>query len=37
MTHDAEIMECRECGATFDLARQSYYYDLCPTCNSEGA
>lgn len=33
--HDAEIVDCRECGATFDLARQTYYVDLCPFCEAE--
>lgn len=30
--HDDEPTECRECGSTFDLARQNYYADKCPDC-----
>lgn len=33
--HEPEYMECRNCGMTFDLARQDYYFDLCPECNRE--
>lgn len=33
--HDPEITECRECGAEFDLARQHYYSDICPSCLKE--
>lgn len=30
--HDPEEIECRTCGTTFDLARQNYYADECPSC-----
>ena len=30
--HDPEPTECRDCGATFDLARQHYYDNRCPSC-----
>lgn len=33
--HDPEIIECSNCGTEFDLARQHYYDDLCPSCASE--
>lgn len=33
--HDPAIVECRECGGSFDLARQNYYYNLCPECKDE--
>lgn len=32
---DAEIIECRECGARFDLTEQVYYDNLCPRCMDE--
>jgi hypothetical protein len=33
--HAPEQAECRNCGAMFDLARQYYYDDLCPTCKEK--
>jgi Zn finger protein HypA/HybF involved in hydrogenase expression len=33
--HDPEVIECRECSAQFDLARQNYYDNLCPECKHE--
>lgn len=30
--HDPDMVDCRECGRTFDLARQNYYDNLCPSC-----
>lgn len=33
--HDPEEHECTDCGATFDLARQTYYADKCPDCYDE--
>jgi hypothetical protein len=33
--HDPEITECRNCSAEFDLARQHYYDDQCPSCVDE--
>lgn len=33
--HDPELIECRECGCEFDLARQHYYDDICPSCLKE--
>ena len=30
--HDPDLIECRECGREFDLARQDYYDSLCPVC-----
>lgn len=33
--HDPEIMECAECGAQYDLARQTYYGPLCPRCERQ--
>lgn len=33
--HDPEMIDCRNCGAPFDLARQYYYEDLCPSCKKE--
>jgi Zn finger protein HypA/HybF involved in hydrogenase expression len=33
--HDPDFIECRECGAEFDLARQNYYDNLCPKCHAE--
>ena len=30
--HDPDIVECEECGAPFDLARQMYYGPNCPSC-----
>jgi len=35
--HDPEIIECRECPRKFDLARQNYYYNICPTCREREA
>jgi Zn finger protein HypA/HybF involved in hydrogenase expression len=32
---DVEIIECRECGAQFDVAKQRYYDNLCPPCKDE--
>lgn len=33
-TFEAEYqeVECRECGAVFNLGAQTYYDNLCPTC-----
>lgn len=28
-----QIVECRECGAPFNLGAQPYYGGLCPECN----
>lgn len=33
--HDTEAVECVECDAVFDLARQSYYGPVCPSCRGE--
>jgi NMD protein affecting ribosome stability and mRNA decay len=33
--HDRDIVECRECGARFDLVKQVYYDNLCPSCMDE--
>lgn len=30
--HDPDLVECRTCGAQFDLARQPYYGPDCPSC-----
>lgn len=30
-----EHQTCRECGATFDLAAQNYYDNVCPSCVDE--
>lgn len=30
-----EPTECRDCGATFNLAAQYYYDNLCPECKRE--
>lgn len=30
--HDPDMVECRECGLDFDLARVSYYDNICPAC-----
>lgn len=37
MSHepDRDLIECRECGQTFDLSAQNYYDNLCPTCVAE--
>lgn len=29
---EEEIIECRECGTTFNLAAQFYYDNKCPSC-----
>lgn len=34
--HDPELIECRECDSEFDLARQHYYDDICPSCRADG-
>lgn len=28
----SEMIDCRDCGATFNLAAQFYYTNLCPDC-----
>lgn len=33
--HDPDIVECRNCERTFDLARVSYYGALCPVCHPD--
>jgi hypothetical protein len=33
--HDPEPTNCRSCGTQFDLARQHYYDNLCPTCKQD--
>ena len=33
--HDPDWTGCRECGVQFDLARQTYYDNLCPGCKAE--
>lgn len=33
--HDPEMTDCRNCGAEFDLARQNYYDNICPSCLKE--
>lgn len=32
---ESEEMECRNCGATFNLAAQMYYDNMCPECKHE--
>lgn len=34
--HDPDLVECEQCGRTYDLARQHYYGPLCPTCRNTG-
>lgn len=39
MSHEfatgANLVECRDCGAMFNLDGQMYYDDLCPECKAE--
>lgn len=30
--HDADLVDCKDCGHKFDLALQNYYGPLCPNC-----
>lgn len=30
--HPPDIVTCRECEAEFDLSKQKYYGNICPTC-----
>lgn len=30
-----EEVECRECGALFNIGAQMYYSNLCPSCHKE--
>ena len=30
-----ELVECRDCGAEFNLGAQMYYDSLCPDCKNE--
>jgi len=33
--HDPNVVKCIECGTKFDLARQTYYDNTCPSCRGE--
>lgn len=33
--HDPDIVLCRDCQTTFDLALQHYYDSLCPKCKAD--
>lgn len=37
MVHEADHVECRECGSRFDLSVQPYYDNCCPSCMEEEA
>lgn len=34
-SHDPELVTCRDCETKFDLARQHYYDNLCPSCKAD--
>lgn len=33
--HAEDTTDCRSCGVEFDLARQHYFDELCPSCKEE--
>lgn len=35
MDEDQDLIDCRSCGETFDLSKQNYYDNLCPSCIEE--